>query len=177
MEALQHCSLLRCLLRPPAKHKTCRSSGGCFLIARVSRLGCYCQADVISKQSVRTCYSSSFPQTEDEAFSEQPALGVDRVLHFFSRSIGNDASNKQLEQRGFLPLATLSWVPSAFSQQGQGKNAISGMGMTPGYLPLKLPCHLSLEKGNSIPGILSFSESEKGADSTMSIYLLIWGLG
>lgn len=60
-------------------------------------------------------------QTENEAFSETASFRVDRLLHFFSGSLGSDATNERLELRGFLPLGSFSWVHYLFSQPKKGK--------------------------------------------------------
>lgn len=61
------------------------------------------------------------PQRENEAFSETASFRVDRLLHFFSGSLGSDAANEWLELRGFLPLGSFSWVHYLFSQPKNGK--------------------------------------------------------
>lgn len=61
------------------------------------------------------------PQREDEVFSRTASFRGRRLLHFFSGSLGSDATNERLDLRGFLPLQSFSWVHYLFSQPKKGK--------------------------------------------------------
>lgn len=44
---------------------------------------------------------SCLPQRDDEVFSRTASFRGRRLLHFFSGSLGSDATNERLELRGF----------------------------------------------------------------------------